>query len=100
MHRRNREERFTVVALFSRILGDALGVKEALQSKMLQTYRDTLFEDIYTPAYAALQRRLKAQAVAQKTRKKSNDEALLKKLEKLTVKDEELSQKKTGPKRK
>jgi hypothetical protein len=99
VHRRTLEERFTVVALFARILGTGLNMREDALEAMLSAYRDELTQHRYTPAYAASQRRRKVAAVTKKVRKQLDDNALLKKLEGFTAPEEKAPAKKAGARR-
>jgi len=67
---------------------------------MLSAYKDELTQVTYTPAYADFKRQYKKSAVRTKSRKKLNDDALMKKLEGLTAPEEEAPAKKAGARRK
>jgi len=62
---------------------------------MLDRYGDELTQLTYHPAYRTQQRQKLKQAVAKRTKKKLDDEALLKRLDKFTVTDDEFAPKKT-----
>jgi hypothetical protein len=99
IHLREREERFTLVALFARILGLGLNMREDTLGAMLNTYRDELTQVRYTPAYAAYLRRRKAAVVSKKIRKQLDDDTLFKRLEGMTAPEETAPAKKAGARR-
>lgn len=66
---------------------------------MLNAYKDELLQVTYVPEYIAYQRKRKKSEVAQKTKNKLSDDALLKKLEGFTAPEDEPSPKKAGARR-
>ena len=99
IHRRDRAERFALVALIAKVIGGATTVRNDALEAMLSAYKDELTQYNYTPEYRKKLRDRKKVVVAQSTRKKLADEALLKKLEGLTVPDAELPPIKQGARR-
>lgn len=81
------------------MLGGALGVRAIDIEAMLNAYKDELTQVVYTPEYAKRQRQRKTVEVVQKTKKKLDDDALLKKLEGLTAPEEKAPPKKAGARR-
>lgn len=100
MHRRDRSERFAFATLFSRMLGSALNVRSDFIEAMLNAYKDELTQASYTPQYAKKQRQQAKAVASRKTKKKLDDEALLQKLDRLTVPDEKSPAAKAGARRK
>lgn len=96
VHRREREERFTVVSLFAKIVGSGLGVSDSVLEAMLSTYKLELTQAKYTPEYAVFQRQKKKQAVAKQQKKKSSDDALMKRLDSYAEPEEQTSPQKRG----
>jgi hypothetical protein len=96
---REREERFSLVSLFARILGGGLGMRSDTLEAMLNAYKDELTQTSYTPGYAAYQRRRKKAVRQQKKKKKLSDDALLRKLEGLTAPEEMPPPTKAGARR-
>lgn len=90
VHRRDRAERYTLVTLFARILGEGLHVRNDALEAMLGAYRAELSQDNYRPAYRAAQRMKKLKEVTQTAKKRMDDEALLKRVEKMTASDDEV----------
>lgn len=88
-----------MVELFARILGQGMGMRSDTLAAMLSAYKDEISQDRYTPEYAQQQRHRKVEVVSRKTKKKLNDDALLKKLEGLTAPDDDAPQKKAGARR-
>lgn len=99
IHQRERSERFSLVALFARILGGGLGMRSDTIEAMLNGYKDELTQVTYTPGYVAYQRRRKKAVVQQKTKNKLSDDALLKRLEGLTAPEEMPPPTKAGARR-
>lgn len=81
------------------MLGQALGVPETTTRTMLEGYNDVLHQAVYTPEYAKIQKQRKRKAAAKKVKKKLDDEALLRRLERLTEPDEPGPQEKAGARR-
>lgn len=101
IHRRERSERLAFASLFARIVGRALHVRDDYLETMLSAYKDELTQVTYTPEYRKKQRERKKATTAHEARKKAADDELLKKLDRLTVKDDDMpSPKKVGARRK
>jgi len=96
IQQREREERFSLVSLFARVLGGGLGMRGDTLEAMLSTYKDELTQTRYTPGYVAYQRRRKKAAVQQQTKNKMSDDALLRKLEGFSTPEEMPPAKKAG----
>jgi len=67
---------------------------------MLNAYKDELTQAAYTPEYRTRMRRLKAAVVKTKSKKKLDDDALLKRLEGLTAPEATTPPAKVGARRK
>lgn len=86
MVRRERNEKEVLVNLFAALFGKAFSVDQEQLKAMLEVYSQELHQTRYNPAILGKARRAaRAKAVAAKT-----DEQLLAKVDKLTVKDDEL----------
>jgi len=100
VYRREREERFTTVELFARILSGGLGMRSDTLEAMLSAYKNVLTQEYYTPDYTARQRLRRNQVVSKKVKKQLDDDALLKRLEGLnTPEDTAPPKKKAGARR-
>ena len=66
---------------------------------MLSAYKDELSQVVYTPEYAAYQRKRSQAIIKKQTRNKLSDDALLRKLEGLTSPDETAPVAKAGARR-
>lgn len=99
IHHRTRAERYASVALFARILGSGLGMRNDSIEAMLNAYKDELTQVNYTPEFVASMRRRTKAVIKQKNKNKLSDDALLKKLEGLTASEETTLPKKVGARR-
>ena len=72
VHERQREAKFTEVAVLSALLSE----NSSLREKLLQVYREELFEDAYHPAIL----RSRLDAIRKKKQENVDQEALLKKV--------------------
>lgn len=93
--RRERNERLALVSMFVKILGDAVGLSAPALDGMLDIYMLELFQDGYRPSVVAALRSTRSK----RKRKTLRDQALLEKVEKFTVSDEELSRAQKSAKR-
>lgn len=90
MQVRDRTERYTLVALFARIIGTGLGMRSDSLEAMLRAYRDELTQLMYTPEYTDYQRKRKKAVTTKKKKNKLGDDALLRKLEGFSASDDEM----------
>lgn len=88
-----------MVEFFAKMFGQALGVPETTIRAMLEGYSDVLYQAVYTPEFAKIQKQRKKKATARQVKKKLDDEALLRRLERFTEPDEPGPQGKAGARR-
>jgi hypothetical protein len=86
MLRRERALRISEVELFARLLSLALDVPEERVEPLLDVYRLEVSQDRYHPSIVVAARK----ARAQRTQKAVRDAKLLDRVERLTVKDDDL----------
>ena len=82
---RERTEKFSLVALFARLVGQGFSIPQDKISGMLSEYLQELSQTRYRPEAVAIRRK----AVRTKINKERSDKALLDRVNKLTVSDED-----------
>ena len=86
MHRRKREEKYSLVSLFAFLVGRALNVPGQRIEHILELYGLELYQDRYRPAHVESLRRAKKERV----QKHLADEMLLEKVGKMEVPESKL----------
>jgi phosphopantetheinyl transferase (holo-ACP synthase) len=83
---REKNERFATVSLFARLLGAGFSIKEASIDALLDEYKEELYQLRYNYKYKTG----KQQRITEQVNKAAEQARLMRKIEQMTVTDEEL----------
>ena len=85
---RERNEKFTLVSLFIRVLGATGKLEDKVISDLLEEYKEELYQFRYNSKYKSIRERV----VAREARKADEMARIMSKVDKMTVTDEDIRQ--------